>query len=189
MNLEELTPAIRVHMLDEFRVEQLGTVCAPYRPRVLTALGESVFVSIMEEHLANGDEVSLALALSPSSYWFERGTRNTKKGPVSYFMSGEQRAKVFAITDFNTWYVRGLCRQLLLEGVKECEVYRTAPAYEPRGECLSLEGHKLSVLDVYDGHRRRYHPETSKDITALSIPAGPNCHHSIRRTAAYPAAA
>ena len=146
MTFEELTPVVRSHMLAEFRIEQQRQDCAPYRPKVLTPLGESIFVPTMEHHLANGDEVSLAVALSPSEYWVERGVRNTKKGPVSYFLSGENRAMVFAITDFNTWYIRGLCKQLMSEGVEYCEVYRTAPAYEPRGECLLLEGKALRVI-------------------------------------------
>ena len=181
MIFEELTPVVRALMISEFRAEQTSKICAPYRPKVLTALGESVFCSIMEEHLGNGSEASLALALSPSPYWVERGVRNTKNGPVPYFMPGHQRAKVFALTDFNSWYVRALCKQMMDEEVELCEVYRAQPAYEPRGECALLEGRKLQVRELYNGHRARYYPESVANPAALSIPTGPNCHHSIRR--------
>jgi hypothetical protein len=96
-------------------------------------------------------------------------------------MPASQRAKAFALTDFNTWYVRGICRALMEAGIPECEVYRAEEAYEPRGECLQLEGEVLDVEEVYLGHRARYHPEEAKNPAALSIPVGPNCHHSIRR--------
>jgi hypothetical protein len=125
--------------------------------------------------------MSNTLVLSPSKYWVERGVRNTKRGPVSYFLSGENRAKVFALTDFNTWYVRAICVLLMEEGIEECEIYRAEKAYEPRGECLGLEGRRLSVREVYAGHRARYYPEETKNPLALSVPIGPNCHHSIRR--------
>jgi len=51
MIFEELTPEIRALMLSEFQAEQQSQTCAPYRPKVLTALGESVFCSIMQQHL------------------------------------------------------------------------------------------------------------------------------------------
>lgn len=181
MVFEELTQAIRVLMVSEFQAEQSSSICAAYRPKVLTLAGENIFCSTMEEHLASGDESSLAIALSPSAYWVERGIRNTKKGPISYTLSGHQRAKVFAITDFNTWYVRALCKQLMNEGVETCEVYRAQYAYEPRGACLLLEGKLINVKALYEGHRSRYHPALTSNPSALSVPAGPNCHHSVRR--------
>jgi len=176
---EELNPQTRRYMLEEFREEQLSA--NPYRPKVLTPEGEAAFVGIMEEHLLGGTEASLMIALSRPRYWVERGVRNTKRGPVPYFLPATQRAKIFALTDFNTWYVRGLCRVLIEAGITDCEVYRAETAYEPRGECANLEGAILNVEEVYRGHRARYHPEESKSPDTLSIPVGPNCHHSIRR--------
>ncbi len=184
MIFEELTPKTRALMVSEFQAEQLNTSLPPFRPNVLTDLGESVFRKIMEEHLGSGSIESLTAALSPSQYWIERGIRKMKSGPVSFFMPGHQRAKVFALTDFNTWYVRALCAQLISEGHEVCEVYRAQLAYEPRGECITLEGKKLPVREVYEGHRARYYPENTANPHALSVPAGPNCHHSIRRTRA-----
>jgi hypothetical protein len=179
VHFEELNPQTRKHMLDEFRSEQRSA--NPYRPKVLTPDGEAAFVGIMEEHLTNGTESTLMVALSEPKFWVERGVRNTKKGPVPYFLPAEQRAKVFALTDFNTWYVRALCRILIEAGITDCEGYRAEVAYEPRGECSNLEGLILSVEEVYRGHRARYYPEETKNPDALSIPVGPNCHHSIRR--------
>jgi len=179
MFFEELNSKTRGYMLEEFRAEQL--TMNPYRPRVLTPEGEAAFVGIMEAHLVGGTEATLTLALSQSRYWVETGTRYTRRGPVSFFMPAVERARVFGLTEFNTWYVRGLCRSLMDEGITDCVVYRAEPAYEPRGECLEIEGLALKVEDVYHGHRARYYPEDTKDPHALSIPVGPNCHHSIRR--------
>lgn len=179
MIFEELNTRTRSYMLEEFRAEQLNL--ATYRPKVLTPKGEAPFVGIMEEHLTAGNEATLTVALSPSRYWVETGTRHTRRGPVSYFLPAVERARVFGLTEFNTWYVRGLCRSLMEEGITECEVYRAETSYEPRGECLQMEGLVLNVADVYQGHRARYYPEDTKDPHALSIPVGPNCHHSVRR--------
>jgi hypothetical protein len=138
MIFEELNPQTRSYMLEEFRAEQLTP--NPYRPKVLTPEGEAAFVGIMEEHLTSGTETTLMLALSQPRYWVERGIRNTRNGPVSYRLPADQRARIFSLTDFNTWYVRGLCRILLEAGITDCEVYRAESAYEPRGECLQIEG-------------------------------------------------
>jgi hypothetical protein len=65
------------------------------------------------------------------------------------------------------------------EGVELCEVYRGAPAFQPRAECQDHDGKSFKVIDVYNGHRARYHPVVNE--FAFSIPIGPNCHHTIRR--------
>jgi hypothetical protein len=84
------------------------------------------------------------------------------------------------LSEFNTWYVRGLATRLLEEGVTHCQAYRAAiPKWEP-GECSTHEGQIYTVQEIYDGHRRRYWPEPG-DTTATSIPFGPGCHHTIRR--------
>jgi hypothetical protein len=89
-------------------------------------------------------------------------------------------ARQLAITEFGTFYVRGLARRLLDEGDTHCQVYRAAPAREPRGECGHLEEHVLPLELIYSGHRAHYWPPPG-NANVLSIPVGPNCHHSIRR--------
>jgi hypothetical protein len=89
-------------------------------------------------------------------------------------------AERLAVTEFNTWYVRGLAKRLLDEGVTQCQVYRAAlPKWEP-ADCTKHEGQAYPVKDVYDGHRAKYWPEP-RNPNAFSIPAGPSCHHTIRR--------
>ena len=68
---------------------------------------------------------------------------------------------------------------LIDEGEEYCQVYRSAPAWESRAECLQHDGKIYSVQEIYNGHRARYWPSPSNP-TALSIPVGINCHHSIR---------
>ena len=135
---------------------------------------------LMEEAIRSGNEVSLGRVLANPSFW---------KGREAYERAGRSRtrainpvkdAMALAITEFNTWYVRGFARRLIEEGEELCEVYRADYAWEPRAECLDHEGVRYSVRDVYNGHRARYWPEPGNPA-ALSIPVGTNCHHSIRR--------
>lgn len=172
---EELDEVTRRWMLAEFRLEQSRRDLPPYRPRRISPAGMRVFADVMESALAGGDETDLAAALSAPELWrVPDGGTGDEAARIA-----RQYAERFAFTEFNTWYVRGLSRRLLEEGVPLCEVYRAAPSYRPRGECGSLEGRRLAVAEVYAAHRARYHPVA--DPEAVSIPFGPNCRHSIRR--------
>jgi hypothetical protein len=91
-----------------------------------------------------------------------------------------QASERLALTEFNTWYVAGFAHRLVDEGVTECEVYRAA---EPKFEHASCSSHELQVYPlagIIAGHRASYWPDAG-DPSKLSIPAGPGCHHTIRR--------
>jgi hypothetical protein len=178
MNFEELNDATRERMVWEFRTEQSSL--QPFVPSNLTAAGGLAFGPAMEQALRHGDEEVFIGSFLDPAYWLEDELRTSKTGKVfTYHLPAGDRARRLGLTEFNTWYIRGLARLLLDEGVQRCEVYRAETAYQPRGECLALEGETLSVQQVYDGHRAKYHP--MPDRSAFSLPTGPNCHHSIRR--------
>ena len=162
---EDLDVTTRQWMLEEFQQEYNSA--NPYYGKALTEAGRRAFINEMERVIQdpNGNEVALAMALSVPSYWINHPESNAQR---------------LAITEFNTWYVRGLCRRLIEENVEFCEIYRAGPAAEPRAECTSWEGRQFKVREVYDGHRVRYWPLPGNP-NAFSIPAGPNCHHSIKR--------
>jgi hypothetical protein len=163
-NFIDLDAATRQWMLDEFQKEYNSA--NPYYGKSLTAYGRQAYVIEMKRAIQDpgGNEATLAIALSLPSYWMDHPESNAQR---------------LAITEFNTWYVRGLCRCLIEENVEECEVYRAGPAVEPRAECTSWEGRHFKVRDVYNGHRARYWPNPNPGV--FSIPAGANCHHSIKR--------
>ncbi|MDE2892169.1 MAG: hypothetical protein OXN86_06695 [Chloroflexota bacterium] len=164
-DFEELTDEVRSAMLQEFEAEENGG--EPYRSTLLTEEGIEAFPVAMRKAIASGNEEALKDELSQPEYW-ER-------------FNFESDARRLAVTEFNTWYVRGLSRRLLDEGLETCEIYRAADAQGPSsGECPLYEGALLSLQEVYDGHRARYWPWPG-DPDALSVPAHPNCLYTIRR--------
>lgn len=179
LDLPELDETTRPYMLREFRSEQSHTTLLPYRPRGYIGT-EEFFLQTMEEALSNGNEVTLMEDLTDPRLWDELSIRPGKRRMVEYRDPYDVQAKRFALTDFNTWYVRGLAARWIDEAVEMCEIFRAEAAYQPRNECGRLEGVQLSVAEVYAGHRIRYHAEIV-DRRALSVPLGPNCHHSVRR--------
>ncbi len=176
-NFEELDEITRSNMLEEFKSEWASD---RYVSRRLSQEGKRAFPSLMEAAIRSGNEVSLAESLSNPRFWKSRETYYRLGKRHQRRINPGKAAEFLANTEFNTWYVRGLAKRLLDEGLSECQVYRAAPAWEARGECLIHEGKSYPVQEIYDGHRARYWPEPGNS-EALSIPVGTNCHHSIRR--------
>lgn len=179
MNFEELDEKTRRCMLLEFEAEEASGKA--YRGRNLSAAGRTAFPALMREALKTGNEETLASALANPSQWNPTEVYVRDGVPRTRSVNTNQAAERLAVTEFNTWYVRGLAKRLMDEGVKQCQVYRAAePKWEP-GECSMHEGQIYSVEDIYRGHRARYWPEPGNPA-AFSIPAEANCHHTIRRT-------
>ncbi len=178
MNFEELDETTRHYMLGEFEAEEAGG--HPYRSPNLNANGLAAFPDVMRSAIQQGNEQTLADVLNDPSLWNETEPWTRLGVPQEpRRINVRQQSERLALTEFNTWYVRGLSRRLLEEGVAECEVFRgEEPKWEP-AECAEHEGLRLPVQEVYDGHRARYWPTENPE--AISVPFGPNCHHTIRR--------
>jgi len=177
MNFEELDEITRGYMLTEFEAELNGP--KPYVGKNLSAAGRNAFPNLLRDAIKQGDETTLATRHDDSALWqpteeYERkGKTHTRNVNVA------QAAERLAVSEFNTWYVRGLAKRLIAEGVEKCQAYRAAqPKWEP-GDCSSHEGQLFDVNEIYRNHRARYWP-TPNDL-AVSIPFSPGCHHTIRR--------
>ena len=94
-------------------------------------------------------------------------------------MDPRRAAVILARVEFDTWYVRGLCRRLLEEGEEHCQIYRAWDGDGSPDECDLLENKVLPVRPIYHAHRAKYHPHRRPE--ALSIPSGTGCKHSVRR--------
>ncbi len=175
MNFKELDTPTREHMLAAFEAEEAG---GPYRSQVLSAAGLAAFPELMRDAIQSGDESTLGAALARDDFWEERdGGGRT--------VNVRQSAERLALTEFNTWYVAGLARRLQSEGETECQVYRAANPKWEHASCSTHEGQRYPLADVTAGHRAGYWPPPG-DPGAFSIPAGPGCHHTIRRITKAP---
>lgn len=177
-DFEELDGKTRKWMLEEFRDEEGSG--EPYRSPRLSPLGLEAFPKEMERAIREGNEETLAQALSNTAYWRSSETSQRLGKIYQKKINPRKAAESLAYTEFNTWYVRGFARRLIEEGEEYCQVYRAASAWEPREECLRHEGTVYKVKEIYDGHRARYWPSPGNK-NALSIPVGPYCHHTIKR--------
>lgn len=178
MHFEELDETTRRYMLREFEAEQSAQ---PYVPKSLSVDGIARFPDLMRDAIASGNEETLCAALSNPALFNPQESYRTKDGQIrERRVNLNQAAGRLSLTEFNTWYVRGLACRLRDDGESECEVYRGAePKWAP-ATCSEHEGKVCSVQDILDGHRACYWPEPG-DPESFSIPAGPGCHHTIRR--------
>ncbi|GAC1687404.1 MAG: hypothetical protein PVS3B3_09020 [Ktedonobacteraceae bacterium] len=166
-------------MLEELAHEETSSF--PYRSKALSSLGQTKFSELLQQAIRAGNEQTLITSLSIPSYWQSTETYQFKDTPRQRRINPSQAAERLGLTEFNTWYVRGLAKKFLVEGVTYCQTYRAAlPRREEHHECSRHEGKIFLVRDIYQAHRVRYWPEPG-DPTAFSIPFGPGCHHTIRR--------
>jgi hypothetical protein len=143
-------------MLKEFHAEEgAGN---PYRSPRLSPAGLLAFPGAMAEAILHGDEETLVQALSSPEYWNPTELYTRSGVTRERVINPAKAAEFLAWTEFNTWYVRGLARRLLDEGEELCQVYRAAPAWQPRAECLQHDGQIYRLQEIYDGHRARYWP-------------------------------
>lgn len=176
-HFEQLNEETRASMLSEFESEQESK--DPYFGKNLSTFGRAEFSRAMVETIKYGNEGTLTNALENGAYWnpTEEYERNgvTRSRKINIRQASERLAN----TEFNTWYVRGLSKVGIDAGISECEVYRASePKWSP-ADCTQHEGAILSLADVYRGHRAKYWPEPG-NASALSVPFGPGCHHTIR---------
>jgi hypothetical protein len=167
MVYDELDPITRRFMLEEFDAERGGS--APFRPAEVpmetwSALQDLVREAIVSGHA--GDLIARAEALSETAEAARR--------------MGRRRMAELARFEFGTWYVRGLSRRLLEEGEAYCLVVHGEDGRSGAGKCGLFQGQLLPLKAVYHGHRARYWPEPGNRF-ALTIPAGVECRHTIRR--------
>lgn len=177
MKFEELDKKTREYMLGEFQNEE--KTGNPYRSESMSDEGLKNIVQLIKNAINDGTEISLASELSKTHYWNSHTIVHRANSTYPRKINPIVAAKVFALTEFNTWYIRGLAKRLMDEGVENCEIYRAESADQPRCECSKYENQFISVKKIYDGHRAKYHP--NKNPNAFSIPSGPNCHHTIKR--------
>lgn len=179
MNFEELDSETRRWMLTRLDLEEAMPV--RYRPKNLSKEGEAEYPRLLRGVIesSTGSEVSLAQALSDQAFWQATRFYERKGKIVEARIDPFVAARRLALTEFNTYYVAGLAHRLQSEGINDCEVYRAADPVGDRASCSDHEGQRYLLTEVISGHRATYWPQA--DLDAFSIPAGPNCHHSIRR--------
>jgi hypothetical protein len=178
MNYEELNETTRQYMLVELENELASN--QPYISKALSDIGKIQFPNLLRTAIQTGTPDTLFDVINRIDFWDPVEKYITKTGPKERQRNIEQSATRLSISEFSTFYVKGLSKKLLDEGETLCEIYRGAlPKWEP-GECADHEGMIVELQIIHNNHRRKYWPEPGEK-ELFAIPFGPGCHHLIKR--------
>ena len=172
--LENLDERTRQLMLDEleYDIAHNQLHISPF----LSGQGQRDYVHLIREAIQTGTDESLAEALQSHRRINRTQPRRQPKGGYSIASTPENAAQVLAESEFNRYYIRGLARRAIEDGIPELVIYRAKPAKNPRPESEARVETALSPQDLLDDLRA--HP--GDEPPALGVPSGPNSGLSVR---------
>jgi hypothetical protein len=101
---------------------------------------------LLRDALRYYDDLWLEERIAPLLVEVEK--RRTSKGDVSTARLPDGAARVLAERDFNLYYMRGVARRAIAEGLPDVEVYRARLSLEPRADSSALEGAHIPAKEL-----------------------------------------
>lgn len=168
-----LDPDTRRYMLEELD-RDLAVRTLYISPR-LTDEGAEAYPELLHQAIENHDDAWLAEELRSHDYLHRVEERWKDGAELIPARVPHTAAETLAESEFNRYYIRGLCARALAEGITEVEVYRGKEVQQPRPASQAKIG-KHFPARVLLGDLRRAHGVES----VLGVPAGPNSGLTIR---------
>jgi hypothetical protein len=169
-----LDAGVRGAMVGELeRDQQNGTLYISPR---LTVQGGQAWPQILREAVEHHEDDWIASTLREKGYVKAEEQRAKPKGGYTTAKVPHTAPDTLAEGEFNRFYARGLCVQVLESGGAEVEVYRGKEVANPRPESEAMIGRRLPAQQLLEDLRSSPGVET-----ALGLPQGPNSGLSIRR--------
>jgi hypothetical protein len=171
---ESLDAGVRDFMVRELERDQAnGNLYVSPR---LTDTGEEAWPHVLREAMMEHDDSWLASTLRARGYLRTEEQRRKPKGGFTTAKVPHTAADTLAEGEFNRFYARGLCSQVLSSGGSEVAVYRGKQVENPRPESEAMIGRRLSAQQLLDDLRTAQGVEP-----ALGLPPGPNSGLTVRR--------
>lgn len=171
--LENLDERTRQFMLEELEYDIAHNQL--HISPVLSGQGQRDYPNLLREAIEHGDESQLTEDLRAQRRLIRSQPRRKPQGGYTIATVPAIAPEVLAESEFNRYYIRGVCRRAIADGLKEVVVYRAKPVRtaRPESEALietSLEPEKL-LADL------RQHPGEPGE---LGVPPGPGSGVSVR---------
>jgi hypothetical protein len=172
---DSLDASVRKYMIEEIHRDQLnGTLYISPR---LTAEGERNWLDLLGEACTRHDDAWLAQELRARGYIRAEEQRRSRTGGYTTVRVPITAPDTLAEGEFNRFYARSLCRDVIASGGTTVEVYRGKSVENPRTASELLIGKLLPAQQLLDDLRTAQGVEP-----ALQLPPGPNSGLTIRRT-------
>ncbi len=171
---ENIDAGVRGLMVRELELDQRnGTLYISPR---LTENGAQAWPQVLREAMERHEDEWLASTLRERGYMKAEEQRAKPKGGFTIAKVPHTAPETLSEGEFNRFYARGLCAQVLESGGTHVEVYRGKEVSNPRPESEAMIGRRLSARDLLEDLRRSTGVEP-----ALGLPPGPNSGLTIRR--------
>lgn len=169
-----LDAAVRGAIVRELeRDQQNGTLYISPR---LTVEGAQAWPQILREAMGSHEDEWIASTLRDRGYMKAEEQRAKPTGGITTAKVPHTAPDTLAEGEFNRFYARGLCVQVLESGGTEVEVYRGKEVASPRPESEAMIGRRLPAQQLLEDLRSSPGVEP-----ALGLPPGPNSGLTIRR--------
>jgi hypothetical protein len=150
LNLENLEPSTRRYMLEEFEDDlAAGTL---YRSPQLSEAGAAHYEEMLRTNLATGTDETFAQALSAFDAVLPPGRWQHSK-EVGADNATLAATVLLAEREFHRFYLRGLCRRALDEGIQTLVIYRARPADPGRAPADGMVGVRIAVHSLLEDLR------------------------------------
>ena len=175
IHYENLDAAVRNAMIQELESD-LSKGRLYVSPR-LTDAGTQAWPEVLREAFKEHDDTWIATTLrSRSLLRTHEQRRKPKGGGFTTAQVPHTAADTLAEGEFNRFYARGLCANVVASDGTEVEVYRGKQVENPRPESEAMIGQRLPAQQLLDDLR------TSQGVEpALGLPPGPNSGLTVRR--------
>jgi hypothetical protein len=172
LNLLQLDDETRTLMLQELEYDLARNQLhiSPY----LSGQGVHDYAQVLREAIEEGDETTLAAALSQMRRIARTAHRRLPQGGYNVVTVPSNAAEMIADDAFNRYYIRAICRRALAEGLDQVIVYRAKPVDSPRSRSEELVETAVNPADLLEDLQTHTGEETE-----MGIPGGPNSGISI----------
>ncbi|MCI0549792.1 MAG: hypothetical protein L0287_02425 [Anaerolineae bacterium] len=171
---ENLDDRTRGLMLDEmeYDISNNQLHISPF----LSGQGQRDYANLLRDAIQSGNDETLAQSLREHRRILRTLPRRNRKGGYSIAATAENAAEVLAESEFNRYYIRGLARRAIEDGISDLIIYRAKPVQNPRPESEARVETSLSPQELLEDLRS--HP--GDEPPTLGVPSGPNSGLSVR---------
>jgi hypothetical protein len=146
-----------------------------YLSNFLTEVGKRDWPKLLRDAAANGSDATLADQLTRGGRLETTYTKRKPKGGFTSVAVPFTAPETMAEGEFNRFYVRGLCRRAMEDGIQQLIVYRAKSVTQPRSSSEEKIGTGIDPNALLVDLRTSPGLEPS-----LGLPPGPNSGLSVR---------
>jgi hypothetical protein len=141
----------------------------------LNPQGRAVYLNLLKEAIESQSDGWLAEQLRFGGMMNPMEQRRKPKGDYTMVRVPVTAPDTLAEGEYNRFYIRGLCRRAIEEGIASLEIYRAKAVMQPRSDSQAKIGTKINVEILLNDLRVNIGIDT-----ALGLPPGPNSGLSVK---------